>query len=674
MERPSKRAKLLSDVDSSDESEEERPVANGFKVNQDFAKRFEHNKKREEKHRLEEKYGPASSSKRKADTSGDDGGSEDGSSSEDISEDDDAEFATQDVDDEIMATLQAIKNKDPRLYDQNAKFYHDFEVDAEGVKVKKDKEKPMYLQDYHRQNLLAGNTGDDFEEVDTAPRRTYQQEQDAMKRQLVDSMHAPTTNGIDPDAEDEEEDDDDDLLVTKSKPKHDALVPASTTHKDRAKQITDREISTADADPETYLSNFMAARAWLPNESSRWQAFDSDDSEEEKRADQFEEAYNLRFEDPAAANEKLKSFSRDVGKFSVRREEKLGGRQKAREREREKKEAARLEREEERARLRKLKIEEAEEKVKKIRQAAGMRGQEVDLDQWKDVIDGDFDDDKWGEEMQRRFGEDYYAEQEDGDAIDDDEDEDDSKSKSKRLKKPKWEDDIDIKDLVPEFEDEDGKGQFTLSDEDEAEVLGRDQDGSDAEHPRKRSKSKKDHKKAKAESKRLARAERRQIEDLVDSSLPINHPSLSTSINQAPAASASTTAPLPGFRYRDTSPTSFGLSAKDILYADDKQLNEYAGLKKMAAWRDEGKKARDRRKFSKKGRLREWRREVFGGVEGPKDVDKGGGGTERTVGNGWRPEPGIKGDEREGGVDVKEGERKGKKRKRSKKKGDVVAA
>jgi len=56
----SKRPKLLNDSDSDssssdddDESEEEVPDTNGFKINTEYAKRFEHNKKREEKQRCQ---------------------------------------------------------------------------------------------------------------------------------------------------------------------------------------------------------------------------------------------------------------------------------------------------------------------------------------------------------------------------------------------------------------------------------------------------------------------------------------------------------------------------------------------------------------------------------------------------------------------------------------------
>jgi len=624
MGRPAKRARLLPD----DEDEPSTvPIfsqclntsapTNGFSVNQDYARRFEYNKKREEKERLEDKYGPNGTALEDEDDS-----------SSDESEDDDAELATEHVDQEIMATLNAIRSRDPKVYDKEVKFYREFEPEI-GEKVKE--EKPMYLHDYHRQNLLAGRTGGEDEEVEVVT-RTYQQEQDDMKRQLVGSMHAKA-NGVEDEADEEEED----FLVAKKKSKHEDL-PATG----KKPQITDTDVAEADKDPETYLSNFMAARAWLPTEKAQWQAFDSDDSDDDARADQFESAYNMRFEDPKTANEKLQSFARDVGKYSVRRDDNKSARQRTRDRERDKKEEAKREREEDKARLRKLKIEEAEEKVRKIKEAAGLaKGENLDFEEWKDVIEGDFDDDKWEQEMERRFGDKYYAAQEDAGmgAESEEEEEGEGKKQRKKLSKPKWDDDIDINDLVPEFEDDaNKKPDITLTD-DEAEEAEDNEDGSvsilpyavdlagdneqleDFNDPsRKKSKTKKDRAAEKSEAKRIARRERRLIENLVDSNLPVTATSS--------AHPARDRAGVPGFRYRQTSPTTFGLSARDILFADDAQLNAYAGLKKLTSWREDEKKRRDRKKFSKKQRLREWRKETFGNVEGPEvpEVREAAGG------------------------------------------------
>lgn len=653
MERPAKRTKLLSDSEGSEDEGVKLPKTKssssstaGFKVNDDYAKRFEHNKKREDLQRLEEKYGNGKKAKFGARQEAFNPSDDDSSTGE--SEDDDANLVTEDLDNEIFATLQAIKTKDPRVYDANAKFFKEFDPEAAGAPAEK-KEKPMTLHDYHRRNLMAGYTGgEDDEEEDDAP-KTYSQEQDSLRREMVGQMHALAG------AKEGEEEDEDDDFKPKAEGAHESLPAAKSSAKDKkrkARAITETDIAAAEKDPETYLSNFMAAQAWRPNEDSRPHAFDSDDSDEDKRADEFEEAYNMRFEDPAMANEKLQTFARDVAKYSVRRDE-ATGRQKAREREREKKEAVKRERDEERARLRKLKIEEAEQKVKRIREAAGLRGKDLDLQQWRDVIEGDFNDEEWDNEMKKRFGEDYYAEQEGNSYSDEEMPDAGSKKKKQKVRKPKWDDDIDIKDLVPDFveDDHEAAGKYTLSDDDEEGGAPLD-NNSGTEEPAPKRKTKKDRLQEKSDAKRAARKDRRAIEDIVDASL-------------LPATSSSKGSSR--FRYRETSPTSFGLSARDILFADDAALNQFAGLKKMATWRDAERKARDRKKMSKKGRLRMWRKETFGSAEEPV------GGFEVVLGkDGGAGEGFVGGNEKKEEGNVKEGERKKRKRKGKKAKADGV--
>ncbi|KAF4555687.1 KRI1-like protein [Elsinoe fawcettii] len=584
-ERPAKRTKLLSDDEDSSASGDDAggvPLTDdgSLKINEEFAKRFEHNKKREERHRLEEKYKRNGTDRR-------DDNAEDSDDSTSEEEDDDGELVTGELDNEIQATLKALKSRDPRIYDKKVNFYRPLEETLPNLDGEAKKEKPLYLKDYHRQNLLGGANGNEEQEDDIPA--TYDQEQDSLRASLVGQMHAAAAD---------EESDDDGFLRKKTTPAHDAVsveASASGVHPSRQHKVKNVDIEKADQDPETYLSNFMAARAWVPDTNSRFAHLDSDDSEDEKRAEEFEEAYNMRFEDPEKANAKLVSFARDMEKFSVRREEKTG-RQKAREREREVKEAAKREKQEEKARLRKLRIEEVEEKVKMIKEAAGLGAADiVNLAEWKDVLEGDFDDDNWEKEMQKRFGDKYYAEKDDLLANDGEQEEDRS---SKKVRKPKWDDDIDIKDLVPDFDEEaEQKPAFTLSDDENDEV----QEG-DEHVPMEdaRSEKQKSRKELASEKKRADRKQRRQIESLVDEQL-------TTEPQSASAA---------GFRYRETSPVSYGLSARDILFADDTQLNTFAGLKKTHAFRDEEKKAKDRKKLGKKARLREWRRETFGNEEG----------------------------------------------------------
>jgi len=531
---------------------------------------------------VEEKYG-----KSKALQEGDDD-SED--SEEGVEEDDAGELVTEALDDEISATLQALRSKDPSIYDSSVKFFRDIEQ-VPDTNDEKQKDESMTLRQYHTKNLLEGGFGGGEEEL---PGKTYAQEQEDVRQKLVKELQTA-----------EDDDDEDDFLVAKSRSE-----PAPKEHA----KLTAADVENADRDPEAFLSNFMASRAWVPESDSRFQPLESDDEEEDAAAEEWENTYNMYFEDTTGANEKLVTYARDaVAKTTVRRDEK-SSRKKARDAARAKREAERKQKEEDLARLRKLKVEEMEQKVQKIRETGGLRGRDFKLDEWRDVLEADWSDDQWDKEMQRRFGDAYY---EDDDAVSESDEEhtDGGKAKkSRKPKKPKFDDDIDIKDLVPEFKDDDeGPAPFTLSSDEEEEEDDDDGDAeagaeeNDSDSALKPKISSKKRRQERAEAKGAARRDRRLIENLVDSNLQYET-TLAASSSKAPTR----------FRYRETSPNSFGMTSRDILLANDKQLNEFAGLKKLATFRDPAKKKKDKKQLSKKARLRQWRQETFGNAEGPK--------------------------------------------------------
>ena len=527
----------------------------------------------------------------------------DESSSDDEDEDEAGELATEALDSEIMATLNAIRSKDPRVYDQNVTFYSQADDGASEASSEK-KEKPMFLRDYHRENLLSGaNPADD----DTEAPKTYNQEQEDLKRSVVKEMHGAG------DSEDDDADDDGGFLIPKSKP---VIAPET---KPEAKL----DLQTADQDPETFLSNFMSSRAWVPTDRAEVHPFESDDDEEDDRAEALEEAYNFRFEDPHKINETLITHGRDsTNKCSVRREEK-SSRKKHREAERWAKEAEKKQRETEKNRLRKLKVDELQDKVSQIKEVAGLRASEFTDEDWARFLDDAWDDKNWEKEMQKRFGEEYYAEGDDRS--------DDEGGKKKRPKKPKWDDDIDITDLVPDF------------DENEKPTVQPSEDEDDLAEDESSAKDTKSKAQEKREQRRDARKERLRIEEAADRNLDLD----TTLLPGATKKNAS------HFRYRETSPQSFGLSARDILMADDSHLNQHAGLKKLAAFRDSEKKRRDQKKLGKKARVRQWRKDTFGNEEGP----------EFSLGDGKARQD----ETSEAKVDIREGEPGKKKRKRSKK-------
>lgn len=522
---------------------------------------------------MEEKHGKSGVAPKKGQAS--QGGQDEPSDSEESSseeEDDQGLLATPALDSEIFATLNAIRSKDPRVYDGTTTFYSQIDENSNETTESAKEQKPMYLRDYHREKLLSGAAGDEGEEE--AP-KTFAQEQEELKQSVIKEMHATTGDSEGSDEDDEDEDEDGGFLIPKKAVK-------------TAKNEVQLDVESADKDPETFLSNFMASRAWVPSQKTNFQPLESDDEEEDKTAEEFEQAYNLRFEDPNTVNERLVTHARDTSsKFSARREE-PNSRKKQREAERLRKEEEKKNRETERARLRKLKVDELEEKVKKIKQAAGIKSSDIVEEDWAQLLEDGFDVNKWEQDMQKRFGNDYYEEAEgDSDAEDG--------SKKRRPKKPTWDDDIDIKDLVPDYED-DEKAELSQSDMDQSE-----------EDTPVTKKKKKNHAQEKKDKKREARKDRRKIEEIVDKNLDLESSLLPGSSKHAGH-----------FRYRETSPTSYGLTARDILMAEDTQLNEFVGLKKLASFRDPEKKRRDQKKMGKKARLRQWRKDTFGDEQGPK--------------------------------------------------------
>lgn len=563
---PEKRSKKFALDLGSDDDDSARVVE--LKINEEYAKRFEHNKKREERQRLEEKYKKKRKRPGDADSDSDSDckdaallndldSNDDSSSAED--EDEFGEFADEVADEDILATINAIRLRDPRVYDGQTRFFksapEEVEDDVEGKDAKKQQKKPMFLKDYHRENLLKRKNPAADEEDDSKP-KTYMEEQEALKRDLVRDIHNAAEDIVNDD------EGDGDFLMTKSAPEQESVPPPP-------------DPKTADPEnPDEYLKSFLASKAWLPKDRKHvyGPAMESDDSEEEEIAEQFEQGFNLRFEDPTKAAQ-LVGHARGAVKAMTARKDDMSSRRRAREAKKLKREEERKGREIEKGRLRALKVEELMSKVKQIKEVAGLGDEVEDPECWKELLKGEFSEDKWDEWMAKKFGDDYYGAEEKVQDVPD---------------KLTWDDgDIEIGDI----------------DGNEDDILDRvDHIGTEEGVPKGKHKTRKDYEKEKREKKRRDRETRKEIENFVDENIDLEEISGGNFYS--------------GFHYREVTPETFGLTPLDILAADDADLNEYAGLKRYATFRPKERKKQDKKKYSKKRNLREWRKAVFGNENG----------------------------------------------------------
>lgn len=126
-------------------------------------------------------------------------------------EDEFGELLTKDVESGLSEVLAAIKTGDKRLFDSNVRFFDGTKKEEaneeEGDQEKKDK--PIYLKDYHRMNLL--DTVKDKEEE--MPFAIHQKEE---KDRLVNEIHN-AFGGDESEKEGESDDDNDEFLKKKEK-------------------------------------------------------------------------------------------------------------------------------------------------------------------------------------------------------------------------------------------------------------------------------------------------------------------------------------------------------------------------------------------------------------------------------------------------------------------------
>ena len=521
-----------------------------------------------------------------------DSDSESGSSDE--SEDEYGELITEGIENGINEVLNAIKTNPKSLLDPNVKFFNDpIAVGEEKAKGKEDK--PIYLKDYHRMNLLSGDYKNDYEEGDNeygtvdGEKPFVVTEREDRNKLLSDIKNAFN--------DDEGDDDSDDGFLKKkvAKSRRELLDESTGSLPDPNK------------DENEFLSAFVDKKAWIPKENDKVinldRVEDEDDEDFDDAVEQFEHAYNFRYEDPNAAE--IVSYARNQATL---RRSATNSRKRQREKENQEREQAEKEKQEQLKKKKVSKVNEVADRLKKIKEAVGDEVPDEVIEKvfGNSLLNDDFDDTDWDSKMAQIFDEQYY---------------------DAEVAKPEWSDN--------EEDDEDVEvGEVEM----------------DAEPPVKKSK------KDKLKDKKTAKKEKESIKERAQEIVEANTLRLLGEVVEERGRSKKKDADSEvKFKYREVSPEAFGLTTRDIILADDKQLNEFIGLKKFAPYRAKELRMKDKRKYTKSKHLKEWRKETFGKYRKAPEEVEGDGSI-------WIP---IEGGENVGSRSKKE--KKDRKHKKSKK-------
>ncbi|KAF1764984.1 hypothetical protein GCK72_004935 [Caenorhabditis remanei] len=329
----------------------------------------------------------------------------------------------------FLRTLGALKSGDRSVFENGKSFFNDIQESSSSTKNSKEKPKKskkndekMTIKDYERKLVLekGGQIDESDEEAEykKTQQKGYYEEQEEIRKSLAAAINL----GDDEDDEDilkerkktskELEDEDNDFYEwMKSED--------GKADKKKAKELKHLKKFWKDDqkldDSEKFLRDYLLNKDYEPGENEENPTYDEivaleEDEKELDKNRQYEQKYNFRFEDPD--QEFIKQYPRTVAE-SMRTDD--SSRKVKRHEREERKKKEKEEKKRELAELKKMKRSEIEQKLGKLRKAAG-----VDIPLTLDELNADFDPKEFDKKMKSIFNDEYYGVEEN---IQEDEDE-----------------------------------------------------------------------------------------------------------------------------------------------------------------------------------------------------------------------------------------------------------
>uniref|UniRef100_A0A0A0KYR7 Kri1-like C-terminal domain-containing protein n=1 Tax=Cucumis sativus TaxID=3659 RepID=A0A0A0KYR7_CUCSA len=541
-----------------------------IEINQDYAKRFEHNQKRQDLQRLEElkKKGLIEDSE-----------SESSESESSSSEEEDSQNFRKDL--KFFNALIKVKKKDPTLKQKEAKLFdsdddsHAKESDDVKGSLTEKKKSSMYLKDVVAKHLI--EEGPEFNDENTKNVKIYDTEQEEIRKAFLEA------------AELQDENDEEELLKVKER---------GTVEEEKNEEF-ERKLDEyfGDGDDQLdenskFLKQYFKNKLWIGEDAKVEEEELNMLSEDEEEIEKQEE-YEYRFQE--SAEDTIWGHSRTI-EGSVRK--KKNSRKEQRKNKEERMEIARLEREEELKHLKNLKKEEVKQKLRKIRETAGLGEDENCLLDIKD-LDDDFDPEEYDRMMKVAFSEEYY-EKEDIDAGFGSDMDDEGNGEHE---KPDFDKEDELLGLPKGWtSSESGDGFFAARQRSLSHKIDNDMSNEDNEEDEE--KGNEDEKGSRKRKRKLSLYQKAK-EAMMEEYYKLDYEDTVGDLKTR-------------FKYAKIQPNRYGLSTDEILAMDDKELNQFVSMKKLAPYKEEWKMPNSTRQ-----RLKMRSRELLRGKQSSEQKDIG---------------------------------------------------
>ena len=495
-------------------------------------------------------------------------------SEDEESEDDDAELLTTSLDLQIVKTINSIRKKDPKIYEKNNVWFEgsneDEEEDDDNDGDEDNGNKPKRFKDVLREQLLSKGADIDDSEIHNARnietkkknKLVYDQEQEKMRKEFLQTIADNDSDNSDNNEMTLEVKKKSNAELKKEREELQKLLDEMTKLGSKSKEKSSKS-TNEEQNADEFLSDYILRQKWKSgysikerdddDDKSDGNAVDLDEDEEElDKMENFESKYNFRFEElqdtrDGDASSGLKDVqvvghARNV-QGSVRKEDEK--RKQERERRKERKDREKRVKEAEIKRLKNLKRQELMARLEKISQIGGI-GDSVGIN--IDELDEEWDPVKHEQMMQKQFGTEYYDET---DNIEPNEDED---------------------KIFEEIEN-DRENYGNIEESEDAGV------GTVTALLKAKKRNQKRNKKGRKQSSEYVddedfvhdEATQEELDKLNEELYKLDYEDI---VGGIPCR----------FKYRQVEAQDYGLSAEDILNAEDNELNQFLSLKKLSPY------------------------------------------------------------------------------------------